>query len=90
MNNSTKHSNLAIIIINLISINFSRYLYRKSLIEIISTTEKNKWSEEFTVIFYTPIIIFTRHRATLYIITIKITIEQPVIAFLITWETNLV
>lgn len=43
MNNSTKHSNLAIIIINLIIINFLlRYLYRKSLIEIISTTEKNK------------------------------------------------
>ena len=59
MNNSTKHSNLAIIIINLIIINFLRYLYRKSLIEIISTTEKNKWSEEFTVIFYTPIIIST-------------------------------
>ena len=59
MNNSTKHSNLAIIIINLIIINFLRYLYRKSLIEIISTTEKNKWSEEFTVIFYTLIIIST-------------------------------
>lgn len=42
MNNSTKHWNLAIIIINLIIINFLRYLYRKSLIEIISTTEKNK------------------------------------------------